>query len=282
MIAYISGALVSAGENYIVIDNHGMGYRIFVSGKFLERIPAYGTQIKVYTHMYIREDELTLYGFYSEEELSVFRILIGISGVGPKVAMAILTALTIQELQLAVISEDAKTISKANGVGTKGASRIILELKDKLKMEDMMDAAYEQSIAQDTIDKAKKEAEDIVAAAKTETESKVQDTKSEIELEARKLEAARKSTVEFVARVSAAYQAQAKALVELAKAEKLVQPAQTQETKVDDKTTKIAKPAADEKNAAADKADAPAEDSTRKFDFGELKFGADYDPKKTK
>lgn len=140
-----------------------------------------------------------------------------------------------------------------------------------------------QSIAQDTIDKAKKEAEDIIAAAKTETESKVQDTRSEIELEARKLEAARKSTVEFVARVSAAYQAQAKALVELAKAEKLVQPAQTQEkTKVDDKTTKIAKPAADEKNAAAVKADAPSEDSTRKFDFGELKFGADYDPKKTK
>ena len=152
MIAYISGALVSAGENYIVIDNHGMGYRIFVSGKFLEHIPAYGTQIKIYTHMYIREDELTLYGFHSEEELSVFRILIGISGVGPKVAMAILTALTVQELQLAVISEDAKTISKANGVGAKGASRIILELKDKLKMEDMMDAAYEQSIVQDTQD----------------------------------------------------------------------------------------------------------------------------------
>lgn len=152
MIAYISGALVSAGENYIVIDNHGMGYRIFVSGKFLEHIPAYGTQIKIYTHMYIREDELTLYGFQSEEELSVFRILIGISGVGPKVAMAILTALTIQELQLAVISEDAKTISKANGVGAKGASRIILELKDKLKMEDMMDAAYEQSIVQNTQD----------------------------------------------------------------------------------------------------------------------------------
>ena len=152
MIAYISGALVSAGENYIVIDNHGMGYRIFVSGKFLEHIPAYGTQIKIYKNMYIREDELTLYGFHSEEELSVFRILIGISGVGPKVAMAILTALTIQELQLAVISEDAKTISKANGVGAKGASRIILELKDKLKMEDMMDAAYEQSIVQDTQD----------------------------------------------------------------------------------------------------------------------------------
>ena len=92
-----------------------------------------------------------------------------------------------------------------------------------------------QSIAQDTMDKAKKEAESIVAAAKTETETKVQDTRSEIELEAQKLEAARKSTVEFIARISAAYQAQAKALVELAKAEKLVQPAQAQESKVDDK-----------------------------------------------
>ena len=139
-----------------------------------------------------------------------------------------------------------------------------------------------QSIAQDTIDKAKKEAESIVAAAKTETENKVQDTRSEIELEAQKLEAARKSTVEFIARISAAYQAQAKALVELAKAEKLVQPAQAQESKVDDKTAKIAKPAADAKEKTTEKADAPEEDSTRKFDFGELKFGAEYDPKKAK
>ena len=100
--------------------------------------------------------------------------------------------------------------------------------------------------------------------------------------EAQKLEAARKSTVEFIARISAAYQAQAKALVELAKAEKLVQPAQAQESKVDDKTAKIAKPAADAKETTPEKADAPEEDSTRKFDFGELKFGAEYDPKKAK
>lgn len=122
----------------------------------------------------------------------------------------------------------------------------------------------------------------LIAAAKTETETKVQDTRSEIELEAQKLEAARKSTVEFIARISAAYQAQAKALVELAKAEKLVQPAQAQESKVDDKTAKIAKPAADAKEKTTEKADAPEEDSTRKFDFGELKFGAEYDPKKAK
>ena len=183
------------------------------------------------------------------------------------------------------VAEEFAAMQKENA-SLKAKMKVLVDkIEESRGVEDGMRRTLmsAQSIAQDTIDKAKKEAEDIVAAAKTETESKVQDTRSEIELEARKLEAARKSTVEFVARVSAAYQAQAKALVELAKAEKLVQPAQTQEkTKVDDKTTKIAKPAADEKNAAADKADAPAEDSTRKFDFGELKFGADYDPKKTK
>ena len=183
------------------------------------------------------------------------------------------------------VAEEIAAMQKENA-SLKAKMKVLVDKIEEYRgVEDGMRRTLmsAQSIAQDTIDKAKKEAEDIVAAAKTETESKVQDTRSEIELEARKLEAARKSTVEFVARVSAAYQAQAKALVELAKAEKLVQPAQTQEkTKVDDKTTKIAKPAADEKNAAADKADAPAEDSTRKFDFGELKFGADYDPKKTK
>ena len=183
------------------------------------------------------------------------------------------------------VAEEFAAMQKENASLKAKMKVLVDQIEEYRGVEDGMRRTLmsAQSIAQDTIDKAKKEAEDIVAAAKTETESKVQDTRSEIELEARKLEAARKSTVEFVARVSAAYQAQAKALVELAKAEKLVQPAQTQEkTKVDDKTTKIAKPAADEKNAAADKADAPAEDSTRKFDFGELKFGADYDPKKTK
>ena len=182
------------------------------------------------------------------------------------------------------VAEEFAAMQKENA-SLKAKMKVLVDTIEEYRgVEDGMRRTLmsAQSIAQDTIDKAKKEAEDIIAAAKTETESKEQDTRSEIELEARKLEAARKSTVEFVARVSAAYQAQAKALVELAKAEKLVQPAQTQEAKVDDKTTKIAKPAADEKNAAAVKADAPAEDSTRKFDFGELKFGADYDPKKTK
>ncbi len=151
MIAYISGILASAGDNYIIVDNNGMGYKLFVSGKFIDTLPAVGSKIKVYTYMYIREDELTLYGFYSEDELYVFKTLIGISGVGPKAAMAVLTAMTINELYMAVMSDDVKAISKANGIGSKGASRIILELKDKLKVEDMLDISYNNSVKDNNI-----------------------------------------------------------------------------------------------------------------------------------
>ena len=97
--------------------------------------------------MAVREDDISLFGFYSTEEMEVFKILLGVSGVGPKVALSLLSALTVNELRLAVISDDVKSISKANGIGAKGASRIILELKDKLKMEDMLDAAYEENVS---------------------------------------------------------------------------------------------------------------------------------------
>jgi Holliday junction DNA helicase RuvA len=146
MIYSIKGKLDYANESFIVIDNNGIGYKVFISGKFFERLPSIGSDIKVYTHMNIREDDISLYGFASQEELEIFKILLGINGVGPKAAISILTALTVQELYLAVISEDIKAITKANGIGTKGAQRIVLELKDKLKMEDMLDAAYDNSV----------------------------------------------------------------------------------------------------------------------------------------
>ena len=130
--------------------------------------------------------------------------------------------------------------------------------------------------------KAKKEAEGIISSAKTESANKLKTTQAEIDTETQKLETARKNTVEFIARVSAVYQAQTKALVELAKAEKLVRedkPAAPQQT------APVQNAQQQEKTAAAaqqEKADAPVEDATRKFDFGELKFGADYDPKEVK
>lgn len=92
MIAYIKGELTGIYENYILLECNGIGYQIYVSGKFLEKMNSLHSDIKVYTHMHIREDDLSLYGFYGPEELEIFEILIGISGVGPKVAMSILTA----------------------------------------------------------------------------------------------------------------------------------------------------------------------------------------------
>lgn len=147
MILYISGTLEIVKENYIVVDNGGMGYRLFVSERFRDSLPAKGSSVKVFTYMYVKEDEISLYGFPSFDEREIFKVLLSISGVGPKAAMAVLSALTINELHLAVMSGDVKAITKANGIGTKGAQRIILELKDKLKFEDMIDAAYEQSLS---------------------------------------------------------------------------------------------------------------------------------------
>ena len=143
MISYIRGALEIKGDNYIVIECGGIGYQLMVSGKFMEKLPPVHSEIKVSTYMYIREDEISLFGFENADELNVFKILLGVSGVGPKVAMSLLSTLTVNELRLAVISEDVKAISKANGIGAKGASR----LKDKLSMEDMLDAAYNDSVA---------------------------------------------------------------------------------------------------------------------------------------
>lgn len=150
MISYIRGALEIKGDNYIVIECGGIGYQLMVSGKFMEKLPPVHSEIKVSTYIYIREDEISLFGFENADELNVFKILLGVSGVGPKVAMSLLSTLTVNELRLAVISEDVKAISKANGIGAKGASRIILELKDKLSMEDMIDAAYNDSVAVQT------------------------------------------------------------------------------------------------------------------------------------
>ena len=137
------------------------------------------------------------------------------------------------------------------------------------------------SIAEETLDRAKQEAASIVASAKSETADKLKATQAEIDTEAQKLEAARKNTVEFIARVSSVYQAQAKALVELAKSEKLVRQPQDQP-----KQEASAQPAQSQtaQKEQQVKADAPAqvEDATRKFDFGELKFGAEYDPKDVK
>lgn len=136
MFYFIQGNIALLEPNFAVLDVGGVGYKLTVSGTTHERLSATAVdKTRLYTYLAVREDDIELFGFSTEEELSAFRMLIGVSGVGPKAAMAILSILTPEKFALAVCTGDSKTISKANGVGAKTAARIILELQDKMLKE---------------------------------------------------------------------------------------------------------------------------------------------------
>lgn len=136
MISYIKGILEDMSPGMVVVDNHGIGYQIMVPMRG-ESFPKIGQEIKIYTHMHVREDDVSLFGFLSKEEKEAFELLIGVNGIGPKVGLSVLSTLSVYELKMAVISEDVKTISKTPGLGPKGAKKLILELKDKLSFEEL-------------------------------------------------------------------------------------------------------------------------------------------------
>lgn len=140
MFYYISGTLAHKEDGFAVIDAGGVGYKLLTSLGSLDRLGAVGSDAKMYTHLYVREGVFDLYGFASQEELSMFLLLTGVSGVGPKAALAVLGVLSPAALSLAVVSGDTKSITRANGVGPKVAQRIVMELKDKIKNEDMIPA----------------------------------------------------------------------------------------------------------------------------------------------
>ena len=132
MYAYIKGELISIGENGIIVENHGIGYQICMSVAMMEQLPETGSEVKIHTYLQVKEDAQVLFGFLTEQDLAVFQLLIQVSGIGPKGAQAILSAMTTQELRIAILCDDAKTISKAPGIGNKTAQRLIIELKDKI------------------------------------------------------------------------------------------------------------------------------------------------------
>lgn len=133
MYAYFRGELVERNEDSIVVDVNGIGYNIFMSGGKAFEIGAEGDMVKVYTYTAVREDAINLYGFISKEDLNLFKKLISVSGVGPKVAQGILSYFSADQLIMAISAEDSKAISKAPGVGKKTAERIIIDLKDKVE-----------------------------------------------------------------------------------------------------------------------------------------------------
>lgn len=147
MFSYIRGELAEINPDHIVLEVGGIGYTIYVPGQALEYLPEPGNEVKVHTYLYFREDAVVLYGFLSKDDLEVFKMLISVSGIGPKGAVAILSTLSADDLRFAVLSGDSKAIAKAPGVGAKTAQRVILELKDKLSLEDALEKKLEHGSA---------------------------------------------------------------------------------------------------------------------------------------
>ena len=135
MFAYIKGSLEEKSSNYVVIETMGIGYKIFMGESAINSLGEIGDNTKIYTHYHVREDEISLYGFRTNEELRMFELLISVSGVGAKSALSILANIEPSVFALAVISNDTSKLVKIPGVGAKTAARIVLELKDKLKNE---------------------------------------------------------------------------------------------------------------------------------------------------
>ncbi len=145
MISYIKGRLEIKSKDYIVVDVGGIGYKIFMSETAINELEK-GTEVKVFTYMRVREDDISLYGFLNNEELVTFELLISVGGVGAKSAITILSNITPSKFALAVITNDVNTLKKLPGIGAKTAARIILELKDKMKTEQSIEENKNEEI----------------------------------------------------------------------------------------------------------------------------------------
>lgn len=143
MISYIKGELTEIFDDAIVVENNGIGFNIRVPASVISEFSVVGEQVKVYTYLQIREDAHSLYGFLTRDDLDIFKMLINVNGIGPKGALAILSTITPDDLRFAVLSDDVKLISSAPGIGAKTAQKLIIELKDKIKLAD----AFEQALS---------------------------------------------------------------------------------------------------------------------------------------
>ena len=144
MFAYLKGVFEFRTLDYIVVDVNGIGYKIFMSENSMKKIGELGSIIKVYTYVKVREDDISIYGFASNEELRMFELLVSVSGIGAKSAITILSNITPSRFALAVITNEVNTLKKLPGIGSKSAQRIILELKDKLKTIDVEDTSSDE------------------------------------------------------------------------------------------------------------------------------------------
>jgi Holliday junction DNA helicase RuvA len=137
VIARLRGSVAATGKDFVVVQAGGVGFRVFVPQTCLDNLAGPGQEIMLFTHLHVRENELTLYGCVSEEELTLFRLLLGVSGVGPKVALSILSVLPSERLQAAIAQEDVATLARVPGIGPKTAKKLVFDLKDKVAFAGM-------------------------------------------------------------------------------------------------------------------------------------------------
>ncbi len=156
MIGFLRGRVEEIYEGGLVLDVNGVGYELLVPEQLLSEIGGTGRELKLYTYMQLREDAVVLFGFLTRDDLAMFKILIGVSGVGPKAGLSIMSALGADELRFAVLADDAKKIAKTPGIGAKTAQKIILDLKDRLDLED----ALERKLGADALTSEAAAAED--------------------------------------------------------------------------------------------------------------------------
>mgnify|MGYP005763310899 FL=1 len=142
MISYIKGKLEAKNLDNVIVEIGGIGYKIFMSATSMDRLGEVGTEVKVHTYMRVREDDISLYGFCTNEELKMFEQLLGVSGVGAKVALSILANISPSSFALAIITGDLNTLKSLPGIGAKSAQRMILELKDKMKTQEAIETEF--------------------------------------------------------------------------------------------------------------------------------------------
>jgi holliday junction DNA helicase RuvA len=135
MIASLEGVLAAKGKDFVIVRVGGVGFQVFVPQSLLDQAPGIGQELTLHTHLYVREQELALYGCRSEDELSLFRVLLGVSGIGPRVALSALSALPPEQLRMAIAQEDLAALSRVPGIGPKTAKKLIFDLKDKIAVQ---------------------------------------------------------------------------------------------------------------------------------------------------
>jgi Holliday junction DNA helicase RuvA len=138
MIATLQGRVAAKGENYVIVDVSGVGFRVHVPSSLLDRIPGVGHELSLFTHLHVRENELSLYGFGSADELALFELLLRVSGIGPKVALKIVSIMSVEALREAIAQGDAAALTRIPGVGKKTAERVMVDLRDKLGVGELM------------------------------------------------------------------------------------------------------------------------------------------------